>query len=414
MNHRMNRRDFLGRLAVGGACLAARPAVAATSAAAEGTFRFLLFADIHFSPGEWANDDPRYIDAIYERAERENCQMIVQLGDMVHSVTTPETREYVRRYNDFHIPTFHVMGNHDADHCPLAATMEAFRMEKRCYYHVDRGGYRFIVLDPNYTLVDGKYVHHEHMNYFKWMKTHPLEVLPPEQLAWLRETVLSSPYPCVVLSHESLERPRSSEGVWNKEDVQAIFREANAASPHKVLMCACGHHHIDNLMFCEGIPHFELNGANFFSCGRLHDCYPAEYVRKRPGARRNLAWTKPLSAVVTLGPGGSVRYDGMQADYLFGVTGEKAGFPSHELCKLAGRCDGLCLCRSKVLNQADKLFNIIIGGWHNFVTADFGNAHFVQVFTPHIEMEIQVIGKAQRLKRILIAVELFLVDILAV
>jgi len=331
MSDTMNRRMFLKSAALGGAGMMAAGLPAAEAETAK-PFKFMLFTDIHFSPNGWANDDPHFIDSIYARAEREGCQMVMQLGDMVHNVLAPDVKPYIQRYNDFRIPTHHAMGNHDMDFCPLAATMDAYRMEKRCYYHFDQGGFRFIVLDPNYTRVDGKIVHHERQNYFKWVKTQPFNVIPPEELEWLRATVFESPHPCVVFSHQSLERPRSSEGVWNKEDVRAIFREANAQCPRKVLLCACGHHHMDNLMFGDGIPFWELNGANFFSCGRKHACYPADYVAKRPGAPRNLAWKDALCAVVTLGANGLIRIEGTQSDYLFGVTNEKAGFPEVDDC----------------------------------------------------------------------------------
>lgn len=329
----MTRKGFLGSLAAASLL----PGVAGGAESAGRPFKFLLFTDIHFSPNGWANDDPHYIDSVYARAEREGCQMVMQLGDMVHNVLAPDVKPYIRRYNDFHIPTHHVMGNHDMDFCPLAATMDAYRMKDRCHYHFDQGGYRFVVLDPNYTLVDGKYVHHERQNYFPWVKTKPFNVIPPDQLEWLRATLLESPFPCVILSHQGLERPRSSEGVWNKEEVHAIFREANAKCPRKVLFCACGHYHMDNLMFRDGIPYWELNGANFFSCGKQHRAYPPEYVAKRPGAPRNLAWKDALCAVVTLGPGGHVKIEGTQSDFLFGVTPEKAGFPVADDCGRAVR-----------------------------------------------------------------------------
>ena len=42
------------------------------------------------------------------------------------------------------------------------------------------------------------------------------ETLPPGELAWLEETVNSSPYPCIILSHSSYERP---DGVKNRDAV---------------------------------------------------------------------------------------------------------------------------------------------------------------------------------------------------
>ena len=329
----MNRRDFLKSAALG---MAGMGLSAASAAPAPGgkPFKFLVFTDIHYLPRGWTNDTPEFLEKVLARAERENCQMVIQLGDMIHGMHRPNKSvvgAYLKLYNDFKIPTYHVMGNHDTDGSSLAETMAAFHMEKTNYFF-DMGGFRFVVCDPNYTIVDGRYVHHELGNYFKWARKKPFIVMPPNQLEWLMDTLRSSPHPCVVFSHEGFERPRSSEGVWNKDAVRAIFHEINARWPRRVLMSACGHYHIGNMSFIDNVPYWEVNGANFFSCGRDHTCYPPEYVANHRSSGHNLGWTEPLSAVVSLYPNGRIKIDGMKADYLFGVTCEKAGFPDHDDC----------------------------------------------------------------------------------
>lgn len=329
----MSRRDFLKAAALGLAGLG----VGRTDAVRQPfvkPFKFLVFTDIHYLPGDWTNDTPEFLEKVLARAERENCQMVIQLGDMIHGVCKPSKRvidDYLKIYNDFKVPSYHVLGNHDTDYSSLAETMAAFRMEKTHYYF-DMGGFRFVVCDPNYTIVDGRYVHHELGNYFKWAKSKPFIVMPPEQLEWLMDVLRSSPYPCVVFSHEGFERPRYSEGVWNKDAVQGIFHEVNVRWPRHVLMSACGHYHVGNMSIIDNIPYWEVNGANFFSCGRIHKCYPPEYAAKHVACGRNIAWAEPLSAVVSLYPNGRIKIDGKQSEYLFGVTCEKAGFPNHDDC----------------------------------------------------------------------------------
>ena len=329
----MNRRNFLKAAMLGTAGLGLEPAIADTSAGGK-PFKFLVFTDIHYLPGAWTNDSPEFLEKVLARAERESCQMVVQLGDMIHGIYGPNAalvRNYLKIYNDFKIPTYHVLGNHETDGSALAVTMAEFRMEK-AYYHFDMGGFRFVVCDPNYTIVDGRYVHHELGNYYKWVKTKPFNAMPPEELEWLADVIKTSPHPCVVLSHQSFERPRSSEGVWNKDEVQAIFRSANSGGRRRVILAACGHYHIGNMSLVGNIPYWEVNGANFFSCDLVHNCYPPEYAEKHKSCKYNIGWTEPLSAVVTLYPSGRIKIDGMKADYLFGVTCEKAGFPDHDDC----------------------------------------------------------------------------------
>lgn len=36
----------------------------------------------------------------------------------------------------------------------------------------------------------------------------------------------------------------------------------------------------------DNIPYWEVNGANFFSCGRIHKCYPPEYAAKHVACER--------------------------------------------------------------------------------------------------------------------------------
>ena len=320
-----NRREFLKFAAAGGAALATGELVAAPASAVK-PFKFLVFSDIHFSPGEWTNDNIEFLEKAIDRAKRERCEMIFQLGDLIHSPSRPDVQAYVKRLNTCGVPVKHVLGNHDADRGPLQLTMDLFNL-KSGYYHFDVGGFRFIALDANYTLVDGKYVHHDRQNYFGWVKTKPFNVMPPEEIEWLKECVDSSPHPCVLMSHHSFERPRSSEGVWNKDEVRKVIADANAKKPRSVMMSMCGHYHVGNMSLCDNVLYWELNGANFFSCGRFHKCFPPEYVKTHPGAPRNIAWQDPLSAVVTLWPNGRIRIEGQKSDYFMGVSTEKAGFP---------------------------------------------------------------------------------------
>lgn len=36
----------------------------------------------------------------------------------------------------------------------------------------------------------------------------------------------------------------------------------------------------------DNIPYWEVNGENFFSCGRIHKCYPPEYAAKHVACGR--------------------------------------------------------------------------------------------------------------------------------
>ena len=321
-----SRREFLAAatLAAPGAALAALPARQARP------LRVCVFADIHYQPGVYVNDTPEFLEKILARAERAKCDMVIHLGDFVHNVLKAPEKAYVKMYNESRVPAYHCLGNHDSDDCPYAATLEAYRME-RGHYFFDKGGFRFVVCDPNhYCEEPGRYIHFDHGNYHRRSKGATVNWIPPEQLEWMRSTIVGSPKPCVVLSHQSFERAPNGGNVLNKDEVQAIFREANAKKPGTVRLVMNGHLHMDNLRILDNILYWDVNSASNQWYARTHDKFSAEYCKKHDRANHNVGWTAPLSAILTLWPNGRIRIDGSKADYLFGVSPKVAGLPEFD------------------------------------------------------------------------------------
>ena len=328
----INRRNFLST-----AALAAPVALAGHRAEAETGGRPLkvcVFADIHYSPGVWTNcEDMSFLEKIMARAEKEKCDMMIHLGDFMHGVKRDEQKAYLKLYNDFKIPGYHILGNHDQDGNPYKETCEAYRMPDG-HYTFDKGGFRFVIADPNYFCNEpGKFIHHESGNYFKRVKGSTINWIPPEQMEWLRSTIVGSPYPCIVLSHQSFERGRGAP-VMNKADVQAIFNEANAKKPGTVRLVMNGHMHMDHLRVLDNILYWDVNSANYQYYGSKHNKYPADYVKTHRGAVNNIGWKEPLSAILTMWPNGRIKIEGSKSDWLFGVSPKDAGYPA---CDSDGR-----------------------------------------------------------------------------
>ena len=321
----ISRRNFLTA-----AALAAPAAFAAGTAAAAPAvgkpLKVCVFADLHYHPSSWVNcRDTSFLEKIMARAERERCDFMIHLGDFVHNVTSPETKAFVKMYNDFKVPGYHCLGNHDQDGNDWQVTCAAYRMPAEGYYCFDRGGFRFVVLDPNYFCNEpGVFIHHANGNYFGRVKGSTINWIPPAQMEWLKDTIANSPWPCVVLSHQTFER--RGAGVCNRREVRRFFREVNAKHPGRVRVVMNGHMHMDHLSVMENVLWWDVNSANFQYYDKKHDKYPADFVGKLWGARNNIGWTEPLSAILTLWPDGRVRIDGSKADYLFGVTPEMAGY----------------------------------------------------------------------------------------
>ena len=323
----MKRREFLSLGALAGAGIIAGEAKAAKKpkVSASGQVKFCVFADIHYKPerpGAWGfpNSSKEWLERILERAKREKCDFVIHCGDMCHN--PPAVKDYVDFYNDYDIPTYHVIGNHETDGCSYEDVLKTFRLEKG-HYFFDRGGFRFIVIDTNYFYrksIKG-YVH-----FGKGVKEEGDQWgrIPDEQYEWIEKTIASSPYPCITFSHLSFER-----GVGNKR-MQEIFARANAAVPGKVRMAINGHCHCDYLRVLDDVLYFDVNSASYQWIGssRAHTLYPAEYF-KRNGLGdkvRKVPWISynaPLSAIVILQGDGTVEIDGSTADFDHGITPKK-------------------------------------------------------------------------------------------
>ena len=284
--------------------------------------KFLVFADWHHQPGRFPGRSLEDLHLIQRRAEEENCDFIIHAGDFCHGPTT--VRSYVEEYNHFHIPSYHCLGNHDADHSTYEEAIQMYRMPND-YYYFDCKGYRMIVLNPNYFYVNNEYVHYSMGNYFA--NGAYRDYMPPEQLEWLRETIASSPYPCITISHESFAR--GADGVKNQMEVRKIFNEANARKKNSVLMAMNGHYHRDHICILDNICYFDINGAAFDWVSNPHDFYPKEETDQIYFMRNTIILNDPLYAIVTV-EGNTIDIQGTETTFYRGVTREMTDNPVYD------------------------------------------------------------------------------------
>jgi predicted phosphodiesterase len=319
----MKRRDFIRLGALAGAGMASSAAPAADAGTGR-SVKFCVFADIHYKPGRWGfpNSSREWLAKIMARAKREDCDFVIHCGDMCHN--PPEVKDYIDYYQSFGIPAYHVLGNHETDGCSYEDVLKTYRLEKG-HYFFDRNGFRFIVVDTNYFYrkKTDSYVH-----FGKGVKEDGDQWgrIPREQMAWLEETIQSSPYPCVTFSHLSFERANG------KKQIREIFARANARTPGKVRLVVNGHYHCDHLRVFDEILYFDVNSASYQWIGakRAHAHYPEAYFEKIGMGRQTrrvpwIAYEDPLNAIVTLTAGGGIRIDGMRSQFACGVTPEKVG-----------------------------------------------------------------------------------------
>lgn len=283
--------------------------------------KFSIFADLHHYPGVFMGGTEEDLAQIRDRAVRKNCAFVIHAGDFCHGPS--EIRDYLSLYEQFPIPTYHCLGNHDTDNTSYEETLRLYRMPSG-YYFFDEGGYRFIVCDTNYYLFDGKYIHYDLGNYYQHGSQR--DYLPPDQLDWLRETISSASGSCVLISHASFERPN---GVKNRDEVQKIINEANKKKPHSVILCINGHHHRDYIRILDGVCYFDLNSASFDWLDNPHGLFPKELCERYRNLPHTVVFNDPIHAVITL-DGTSIKIEGMESTMFMGVCREQTDNPIYD------------------------------------------------------------------------------------
>ena len=315
----ISRKSFLG------GCLASPfAASAAVSAGKEkspkGKLRFCAFADIHYFPKVFPHSTFDWLDRILGRAVDTKCDFVIHMGDFVHE--GKGSQNYVDHYNDFKIPTYHTPGNHDFDQVTAEERMASFRLEK-LYYHFDKNGFRIIVTDTNHVKYEGKTFHYSLSNYQKISRVDQCAIsrVGDEQLEWLKATIDSSPYPCIITSHASYER-NPGFGSGDAVEVRNIIDEANKKNPGRVKLVINGHHHCDYVRILNGVCYLDLNSANYQYMYKPHHLYPEEDCKDLRMMQHVLAYNDPVNAIVTLDTDGLIQVDGVESSFHRGITRE--------------------------------------------------------------------------------------------
>ena len=285
--------------------------------------KFLLFADFHHSASLFMGGTHEDLALFHKRAEENGCEMLIHAGDFCHG--TDFSTDIINEYNDFHIPSYHCLGNHDSDFTPLDKVLAAYKMEN-CYYFFDRGGYRFIVYDTNYIKEeDGSYVHFDMRNYGP-KPSSMLYFMPPEEIAWLKDAIETSEYPCVLIGHESLER---MDSIKNRQEILDIINAANKKKAHSVILCINGHHHRDRVTVMDNVCYVDMNSVSFDWVDKKHELFPKELNESIKYMKNTVVYDEPLHAIVTL-EGNRIRMEGMESRMFMGITGEMTGNPKYD------------------------------------------------------------------------------------
>ena len=296
--------------------------------------KFLMFADLHYHPGVLYGASWEMLHAMQQRALENECDFMIHAGDFCYGPSL--VADFVEAYNNFSVPGYHCLGNHDCDKTPYEETLNYFNMPNG-YYYFDCKGYRIIVLDSNYYKDGDRYVHYNLKNNY----AHPADrdQIPPEQLAWLRQTIENAPHPCLIISHASFEREcvipkdhtellqlsNEANASIQAQDIRQMIRQINAVTPHKVLMVMNGHHHRDFLRILDNVLYWDVNSTAYdWVCDNPHDRFPEDLTREHSLIAHTVVYNDPLCAVVTV-EGTTITIEGTESSMFMGVTREMVG-----------------------------------------------------------------------------------------
>lgn len=275
------------------------------------TVRFLAFADLHHEPESFPHDAPAFLRRMLARGKDAEASFAIQLGDFLHNL--PTNGWLADEYAEADLPTYNVFGNHDTDRDEMRRILEMYRIEGS-YYHFDCDGYRFIVLDPNYSFVNGELTH------YGPGVPQGAGYIPSEQIAWLETTIADASGSCILCSHQSLER---TDGIANRDEVWKVICAANRRKPRSVILCINGHYHCDYCTVVNGVCCLDLNSSSYYWCDVENALYPREIYEKYPLASHCLFYAEPLSAIITLEGAEKIRIDGTAGAYITPVSREE-------------------------------------------------------------------------------------------
>lgn len=306
-----------------------------------GNVTFAVFSDLHV---DIMPDAVPRMQVLLRRAREEKADFLLHLGDIMYPEADflrsfapqsaarragwfqcerdDEKREIRRMIQENGLPLFGVLGNHDMDACSKETACRYLGLPAP-HYTFDAGGVRFIALDTNYILEDGRYVDFDHCNYSRF-KTRETSWLGPAQRAWLEEQLLSSPYPCVLLSHaplgDELLNAHDGAAVWE------IVRRTNRGR-RRVILALNGHNHVDGVCARAGVPFLSVNSISNIWIGHEYDCvrYSETISRLYPHLKGCAPYWDALFAIVRI-DGEGIHVQGRESSYV-GPSPYELGFP---------------------------------------------------------------------------------------
>jgi len=303
----MRRRRFLELSTAGAAALLPQPILGFTPLSQPGfkeKLTFGLVADVHHG---MIPDTQARLESFLEDAKKQKVDFIIQLGDFCHGVE--KSKPFLRTWNNFAGPKYHVLGNHDMDLTSKEEVMDFWGMESN-YYGFEEKGIRFLVLDANFLYQDGKFIPYNKANFY--VDSNLRTFIDKEQIEWFGAELAASQLPVVVISHQSLWHYQW--GVKNRLSLQKLMEQ----HAEKVICCFNGHNHIDFHHQQNGINYLEVNSMSYQWIGEQHKTsrYPPELLKEYKWLEHLAPYEDPLYAFVEISPEGVLAMTGKKSKWM--------------------------------------------------------------------------------------------------
>ena len=255
--------------------------------------KFGIFTDSHI---DYIHDGLSRVEKFYGAVKKYEVDFCVQLGDFCspYENKLEIKKSVLALVNSQQIRTYHVLGNHDMDNNSKSEVLE-FVGQDRAYGSFDFGDVHFIYLDASYYR-DGKNEISYNCGNYKSAADSDLPILPGAELEWLKKDLASAKYPSVIFSHQSLVESRA--GIINAENFRNVIRSAQ----NGVLMCICGHEHVDRIEEKEGVIYYCLNSMSYYWAGSAytHSPYGERIESEFPFLKYVFPYKEPIFAIVEI------------------------------------------------------------------------------------------------------------------
>ncbi len=229
--------------------------------------RFTVFSDLHYKKRMYASTIAD-VERIIERAHDSGSELLLHAGDLCNDYSgSPELFKTLMK-NKCELPVYGVFGNHELEGAgnstesviPMLTNREVNFAEGCGYYYFDRGGFRFICLDTNYSLLNGEWVHNTTNSYGPPAGSTRCDSLGPK---WLEATLfdaLDKGLRCITVSHAEFSGNIGRGSIGDAAAVRELFARVNAVRK-TVILAINGHYHTDHVTNVDGVIYFDCNSA---------------------------------------------------------------------------------------------------------------------------------------------------------